>query len=147
MISKTNIQRAAVAAPNVAGARDFPASVKLDIVHHVPGRLRLRSASLKGDAHARAREETRRHLAAVRGVTSVTANPCTGSLVVKYDAALLPPSNIIDVLASHGYMLTVADKGIEPDGEWAGPLASAVKEWMISAVAERLVLALIGALA
>ena len=142
MISKTNIQGAVVSAPNVAGAGDRPAIEKLDLVHHVPERLRLRSASLKGDG-----EEAWRRLAAIQGVISVTANPCTGSLLVEYDTTVLPPSDIIDVLASPGYMPAAADEGIGPGAGWADRLAGAVKDWVIGAVADRLALALIGALA
>ena len=149
MISKTNIQGAVVSAPNVLGAGDRPAIGTLELVHHVPGRLRLRSASLKGDA--RAGKEAGRRLAAIRGVTSVTANPCTGSLLLEYDTTVLPPRDIIGVLASHGYVPAAAkdciDPGIDPWAGWADPLAGAVKDWVIGAVADRLALALIGALA
>ena len=145
MISKTNIQGAVVFAPNVTAAVDRPAIGKFDVVHHLPGRLRLRSASLKGDA--RASEQARRALAAIEGVTSVAANPCTGSLLVEYDPTVLPPSDIIDVLAGHGYMPGAPDTGVEPDAGWTDQVAGAIKDWMIGAVADRLALALIGALA
>jgi hypothetical protein len=145
MISKNDLKGAAVSARNVVGAGDCPAIVKLDLVHHLPGRLRLRSAELKGNA--RAGEEARHRLAAVEGVTSVQANPCTGSLLVEYNTTTLSPDNIIDVLASHGYVSETAEARGEPGAGWADRLASAVGNWIIGALADQLALALIGALA
>jgi hypothetical protein len=67
--------------------------------------------------------------------------------LVEYDTTVLPPNDIIDVLASHGYMPAAADEGIDPGAGWADRLAGAVKDWKIGAIADRLALALIGALA
>ena len=47
MISNTDLKGTAVPAPIVAGAGDRPAALEFDLVHHLPGRLRLRSAVLK----------------------------------------------------------------------------------------------------
>jgi hypothetical protein len=145
MINNANMLGAAVFAPNVAGAGACPAHIKFDLVHHVPGRLRLRSALLRGDVNRS--ELARRDLAAVEGVTSVAANPCTGSLLVEYDTAVMPPDKIIDVLTSRGYNAATAEERDEPRAGWADHLAGAVKDWVIGAVADRLALALIAALA
>lgn len=66
MISNTDRRGAAALAPIVAGAGDRPATLEFDLAHHVPGRLRLRSATLKGSASAC--ERARRHLAQIGGV-------------------------------------------------------------------------------
>jgi hypothetical protein len=145
MINNTNALGGAVFAPIAAGAGDRLALVKFDLVHHVPGRLRLRSASLRGDG--RGSERARHDLASVEGVISVAANPCTGSLLVEYDIAVLRPDKIIDVLTSRGYNAATAEERDEPGAGWAERLAGAVKDWMIGAVADRLALALIAALA
>jgi hypothetical protein len=73
MISNTVLKGAIAFAPNVVGTGDCPSALHLDLAHHLPGRLRLRSALLKGNA--RASEETQRHLAAIRGVTSFHRDP------------------------------------------------------------------------
>jgi hypothetical protein len=52
MISNTDMKGAAVRAPIVAAAGDRPAAFEFAPAHHVPGRLRLRSGALKGDAAA-----------------------------------------------------------------------------------------------
>jgi len=46
----------------------FPAEFALDLVHHLPGRLRLRSAALKRDACAI--EHQRLQLAQISGITA-----------------------------------------------------------------------------
>ena len=63
MISNTDLKGAGVPAPIVAGAGDRLAALEFDLAHHVPGRLRLRSAALKGKV--RASEQARRHLAQI----------------------------------------------------------------------------------
>lgn len=143
MINKTNAMGAAVFAPNVVVAGNRPAA-KFDIAHHLPGRLRLRSRSVGGDA--RASDEARRHLGQIAGVTSITANPHTGSLLLHYDPDRLTPGKLIEVLETRGYLpAAAAEEGAESG--WTGLLASAVTNWMIEALAGRLALALIGALA
>jgi Zn-dependent membrane protease YugP len=103
----------------------------------------LRSPSLKGDV--RAGEEARRHLAQIEGVTSVTVNPWAGSLLLRYDPVALPSEKVTKLLAAHGYSAAAAAGCAGP--RWANQLASAVTNWVIEALTERLVLALIGALA
>jgi hypothetical protein len=83
MITKNDRKGTAVPAPIVTGAGESPATFEFDIAHHVPGRLRLRSAALKRNVCAS--EEARRHLAQIEGVTSVRANPATGSVLLEYD--------------------------------------------------------------
>ena len=67
MISNTDLRGAAVPGPILAGAWDSPAALEFYLAYHLPGRLRLRSAVLKGNALAS--EEARRHLAHIDGVT------------------------------------------------------------------------------
>ena len=64
--------------------------------HLVPGRLRLKIASLKGS-------ETRARLAEARvrdldGVREVCANKLTGSLIVRFDPAIASVASIFEAL-------------------------------------------------
>jgi len=145
MISNTDLKGAAVPAPIVAGAGDRSTALEFDLAHHLPGRLRLRSAVLKGNAFAI--EEARRHLAQIDGVTSVKANPSTGSVLLEYDPNVISPSKVSDVLATHGYALGASEVETEAGTGWADKLASGARDWMINALAERLALAMISALA
>lgn len=112
---------------------------------HIPGRLRFRSAALKGAP--RAGEIARARLSRIKGVTSVAANPITGSLLVEYDPATLAPTRVIDALSNHGYVAAAEEQRTRGGGGWADRLASAVGGWIIDALAERLVWVMIGALA
>jgi hypothetical protein len=57
------------------------------------------------------------------------------------------PSNVRDVLATHGYALGPTEAETEAATGWADKLASAGRNWVINALVERLALAMISALA
>jgi copper chaperone CopZ len=144
MISNTVLKGATAFVANVAGTGGCPSALHLDLAHHLPGRLRLRSALFKGNA--RASEETQRHLAEIRGVTSARANPTTGSVLLEYDPDVISPSKVSDVLAAHGYILRRL--ALRPKPEIGGRRNwRAIQDWAINALLERLALAMISALA
>ena len=97
--------------------------VKLQIAHQVPGRIRMKIPSAKGDPVLL--EEIQKTFSAIPGIEQVVVNPQTGSVVLRYDADQhdefhagfahrfnehqagptqqprhRPPSNEIDALAS-----------------------------------------------
>jgi hypothetical protein len=94
----------------------------------------------------RVAEEVQRRFAEIEGVTSATANPGSGSLLLSYDPAVITPGKLVEQLANEGHIRapgsTLADQG----GDWADKLAGVISGWLIDAVAERLALAVIGAL-
>jgi hypothetical protein len=145
MISNTDMKGAAVRVPIAATAGDCPAAFEFALAHHVPGRLRLRSAALKGDASAS--EQARHRFAQIRGVTATSANPMTGSVLLEYDPGVLSAGRVIDLLAAHGYFLPVTEVEVQAASGWADKLASAAMDWVINALVERLALAVITALA
>ena len=138
-------QKGAAVAQNVAEAEDRVPAFPINLVHHIRGRLRFRSAALKGAP--RAGEIARARLSRIKGVTAVAANPITGSLLVEYDPATLAPTRVIDALSKHGYVAAAEEQRTQGGGGWADRLASAVGGWIIDALAERLVWVMIGALA
>src|SRR6202047_5680477 len=125
MITNTDLKGTAMPAPIVAEVGQSPTTFEFDIAHHVPGRLRLRSAALKGKV--RASEQARRHLAQIEGVTSARANPATGSVLLEYDPNVISPSNFSNVLATHGYALGASEAETEAAAGWADKLASAAR--------------------
>jgi copper chaperone CopZ len=145
MISNLDLKGAAVSAPIAAGAGHGPSAAQVDLAHHLPGRLRFRSALLRGNA--RASEETQRHLAEISGVTSAKANPTTGSVLLEYDPEVISPNEVSDVLAAHGYVLRATRAEAEAEDHWADKLARSVQGTLIKALVERLALAMISALA
>ena len=144
MISNTDLKAAGALAPIAARAGESPTGFEFDVAHHVPGRLRLRSAALKGND--RACEQARRHLAQIGGVKEAGANPATGSVLLEYDPSVLSPDQAIEAFATHGTVLRANEREIDAGGKWADKLASGVMDWAINALAERLATAMITAL-
>lgn len=72
----------------------------LEVVHALPGRMRLRMPSLR--AQARALAEFATNLKRLEGIQDVTVNPVLGTALVRYDAAKLTPSLVV-AAATHGF--------------------------------------------
>lgn len=72
----------------------------LEVVHALPGRMRLRMPSLR--ARARALAEFATSLKRLEGIQDVTVNPVLGTALVCYDAAKLTPSLVV-AAATHGF--------------------------------------------
>jgi hypothetical protein len=89
--------------------------VKLQIAHQVPGRIRMKIPSAKGNPELL--EQMKQTFAVIPGIEQVTVNPATGSLVLHYDTdrhdefhghlehhtgghQRPPPTNEIDALAN-----------------------------------------------
>jgi Heavy metal associated domain 2 len=141
MISSTDFKGQISAANVVRGGACVPAP-EIEIVHRLPGRVRIRAAWLKGNAGAG--QDPKRRLAEITGVKAVTANTSTGSLLVEYDPATVAPGKIIDALGASGCSARAA-KSVESTRSWVDELASSIGHWLVQAAAERLVLAVIAA--
>lgn len=72
----------------------------LEVVHALPGRMRLRMPSLR--ARARALAEFATSLKRLEGIQDVTVNPVLGTALVRYDAAKFTPSLVV-AAATHGF--------------------------------------------
>ena len=76
----------------------------LEVVHALPGRMRLRMPSLR--ARARALAEFATSLKRLEGIQDVMVNPVLGTALVRYDAAKLTPSLV--VAAAVGIMIVLS---------------------------------------
>ena len=65
-------------------------------VHHVPGRLRVRVPSVKGNAGEASSLEKR--IRSQRGVKDVQTNPLTGSVLVHYDPVITTVSTLSQIM-------------------------------------------------
>ena len=65
-------------------------------LHALDGRIRVKSAQLKGTPHKAAALE--QQLRAHPGITEVSVNPITGSVLVLYDTQQLRQQQIFDLL-------------------------------------------------
>jgi hypothetical protein len=63
-----------------------PAKVRAHVVHHVPGRVRLRVPSRRGDRHFF--DAVGSKLGALDGVSAVRTNAATGSVLIRHDGPL-----------------------------------------------------------
>jgi hypothetical protein len=118
---------------------------RASVAHHVPGRMRLRSPALKRDVFAIT--DLRSRFAEFSGVTSITANPCTGSILLEYDPAIVAPNELVEALAIRGLTRPAAVEADGTDSRWKDHLGSAVKSWAANALAEQLAFSLIRLLA
>jgi len=69
-------------------------------IHQIPGRLRIKSPLLKRSQHGRGAEIL---LARIEGITAVTVNPLTGSMVIEYAPCQVDAAEIIDLLTREDY--------------------------------------------
>lgn len=77
---------------------DPSAAPEVSIVSLVPGRLRARDPSIRGD---RARsDQVQRTLLALPGVLDAKGSPMTGSVLIRYDPDVIDVATIFRVLAT-----------------------------------------------
>jgi hypothetical protein len=118
-------------------------------VHHVPGRLRVKSPELKRNERNAA--TLQQALGSARGVTAAEVNTLTGSVVISYDRHTTSPHHIWDTLKQHG--LIDAQLALEHAGDAVthavGKAAQSVGKFaagfVLEKVLERSAVALIGA--
>jgi hypothetical protein len=110
------------------------------IVHHLPGRLRLRVEVLKNDGPALA--ALAELLAGRRGVTRVETNPLTAGLLVAYDPARTSAVLLLQALVEMGYDAAVPC----PPADLAGRLGEAAVGFVVDRLVERSAFALLGVL-
>lgn len=117
-------------------------------LHHVPGRLRVRSSAIKRNEFMAGRIcET---LAVLQGVNTVEASTVTGSITITYDLCHIGHEDLLDHL--RGYNIFQPEGGA-PRAQTdiiseAGRIATrVVGGFVLEKVIERSALALIGAIA
>lgn len=69
-------------------------------VHALAGRIRVKSPALKRAPQRAA--EVERHLQECDGITEVTTNPVTGSILVQYDSQRLSQEHVLKLLQTIG---------------------------------------------
>lgn len=117
-------------------------------IHHVPGRLRVKTPVLKGATATARRVEA--VILREPGVLSAETNAITGSIVIRYELRTTSPRTLLRTLHEQGMISesaldeqAVTRTGVSQSGN---PIADALVEKLIGAVIERSAVALIGAL-
>lgn len=72
-------------------------------IHHVPGRLRVRTGAVKGSEEKAA--SVKALLQSASGVCSVAANPITGSVTIHYDQQATDHLRLMELLNERGYFV------------------------------------------
>ena len=75
-------------------------------LHHVPGRLRVRAASVKGEAR---RAALRRSIESLDGVKSVEISPVTGSVLIHYRVGVIDADRLLAAMRDRGWLFTPAN--------------------------------------
>jgi len=118
-------------------------------IHHVPGRLRIKVPTIKGNPFsARKLEEKLQGLA---GTISARANTVTGSIVVHYDTAATDKGNILEFLGREEGFKFADDMGhekyrVEKLSETGEKIGKAIFGMMIGKVLEGTPLSLLAAI-
>jgi hypothetical protein len=71
-------------------------------IHHLPGRLRVKSPHIKRNAHRA--DEARRHFSGLDGVLSAEASTVTGSLLITYDVNRVGAETLLASLRHLGHV-------------------------------------------
>jgi hypothetical protein len=102
----------------------------LVLVHETPGRMRLLSAAAKGYPARAAMLAAQAH--SLPGVVGASANPLTGSLVIRYDAA---PQRRGELLRALGARIPAPpESGAERMRAWLEPIVELLAERLAECV-------------
>lgn len=114
-------------------------------IHHVPGRLRVKSPRLKRNESQAA--EARAYLDTVQGVLSTEVNTVTGSLLVKYDANRVAAHTLLNSLRDMGLHAGPAHPAVYASGNGtAQKISDTIVNKLLETALERSATALIAAL-
>jgi hypothetical protein len=123
------------------------ASVK-QYVHHIPGRLRVKSPRLKSNAREGAAIKS--SLLALDGVGSAETNTVTGSVTVSYDPERCDVGRIMTYLQATGHLrqpvnLTIAESSYRPATS-IDPVAKMIMTAVLKKLIERSATAMVAAI-
>lgn len=114
-------------------------------IHHVPGRLRVKSPRLKRNGPEATR--TVAHMQQLHGVASAEVNTVTGSLLIHYDTNLVAAQTLLNTLRSLGHVHPEQGHGVPYQGPGLGQkISDAVVNKLVETVLERSATALVAAL-
>jgi cation transport ATPase len=105
-------------------------------MHHLPGRLRIKSASLKrNEHHARRVSE---YLRSIDGVVQADVNLLTGSLLIHYDVALVRSETLLNSLKHLGCLHPHTDVA-RPATRNVHPMVQRVSDKVVEKAVETLI--------
>ncbi len=114
-------------------------------IHHVPGRLRVKSPTLKrNERHA---SQAKQYIDSVHGVLASEYNTVTGSLLIRYDTNLVGSETLLNSLRSLGHVHPHQAQPVPYQAPGLGQkLSDTVVNKLVETVIERSATALIAAI-
>ncbi|HVI95172.1 MAG TPA: hypothetical protein VM753_14260 [Anaeromyxobacter sp.] len=94
----------------------------VEIVHAIPGRIRLRIAGIRKKREEAAKAA--RSVALVAGVAEIRVRPFTGTFIVSYDPARADAERIAGALRDAAGAVAILSQGERPPREQASPEAA-----------------------
>jgi copper chaperone CopZ len=117
-------------------------------IHHVPGRLRVRSLQIKRNGAVAA--DAKRALESMEGVLVAEVSTVTGSIVVNYDTEAVSSGAILITLRERGYITEVVQlQGAVTErtgSAFTSKVADRLVNKVVETVLERSAVALVAAL-
>ena len=123
-------------------------------IHHVPGRLRVRVPSVKGNPECGGVVEA--SMRGISGVKHVRSNTLTGSVVVEYDPGVTDTASLFAGLREHGFRqvdpfaappgVSRRSSSLQPSPAMGEKVAKAIAMYVVEKAIERSVPLLIAAL-
>jgi hypothetical protein len=111
----------------VPPANDSPVLLALELVHHHPGRLRVRADVLRDDGGLA--ERVRAALEGLPGVSTVLYTARTGSILVEYEPGLAEPEAIVERIAKTADLASPFDpRALRPHFRPVAGLIGATRE-------------------
>lgn len=114
-------------------------------IHHVPGRLRIKSPALKRNEPEAAR--TLAYMQQLHGVATAEVNTVTGSLLIHYDTNVVAAQTLLNTLRGLGHVHPEQGHGLHYQGPGLGQkISDTVVNKLVETVLERSATALVAAL-
>lgn len=134
---------------NIQTEAKIETAIVAHYVHHVPGRLRVKTPILKKNEFRAG--QLKCYLEGMQGVLEAETSIVTGSVVIKYDARVTSSTTILNSLRQHGYIEDIqpAQAGVDRFTHGIHPVqkvADAFVAKLIETAVERSAVALIAAL-
>jgi hypothetical protein len=105
-------------------------------MHHLPGRLRIKSVSLKRNEHHARRVSD--YVRSIDGVVRAEVNVLTGSLLIHYDVEIVPSETLLNSLKHLGCLHPHTDVA-RPATKNVHPIVQRVSDKVVEKAVETLI--------
>lgn len=101
-----------------------------DYIHHIPGRLRIRSKNFR--CNSSSLNTVRFELSKLKGIASVRLNLKAGSMTVCYDTKIFSSDEILELMNSYQCVSVKHAKPVSNNLAVKQPALKSTKEWNVT---------------